>query len=64
VTEMLSRGIRSGKLTVIIDNKESLDLLNGDMMLLTRPNADETVNIALSNTDERTVHVIGASLYY
>jgi environmental stress-induced protein Ves len=54
----------NGKLTVIIDNKESLDLINGDMMLLTRPNTDEPVNIALSNKDERTVHVIRPSLYY
>lgn len=54
----------NNKISIMIDNKESYELLKGDLLLLTRKNVDQSINLLLSNENETLTSVIGISIYF
>lgn len=50
--------------TITLENSESIDLLEGDLMLLTMLDKKEQIDIILSNENEEIANVLRASIYF
>ncbi|MCM3411838.1 HutD/Ves family protein [Metabacillus litoralis] len=54
----------NGKISMRINNNETIDLFSGDLLLLSGFSDRDFVEIEIYNGDNATVHVIRTSIYY
>ncbi|WP_191991995.1 HutD/Ves family protein [Bacillus aerolatus] len=54
----------NGNVNMIIDDQESIDLDEGDLIVLSGESSEKNINIKLSNKSEMTANVIRANIFF